>query len=59
MSQSKLDRILGEITEDERAALEQVLHSDADHRAVTVVLNRHGYDLGESSVRRWRDRNLG
>lgn len=54
---SKLDRILEELPDTEASLLQKALEDPGvEHTEIAATLTRHGLEVGEASVRRWRAR---
>jgi len=45
------------LSDDEADALRSVLLSNTSHKELAATLRFHGFDVSETSVRRWRSKN--
>jgi hypothetical protein len=49
------DRVLPELTDDQRASLEEAArHRDISHSTIAVVLGRWGFQVTQQQVGHWR-----
>lgn len=54
MGTMRLDQILAELSDTEAARLLELIEAGAPNADIARILTRHGYPIGETSIRRWK-----